>query len=479
MWQLGGKACGFVISFAGGIALARLLEPDDFGLWALAFFCAKFARQAAVSGIIQGIVQTRDLEPGTRDAAFLIVLGVGTITGGAVYLSAPGLAALWNNDRLADCVRILAFSVPLMAVWAVPQALLQRNMRFRAINVVSLTSSLVEVVCSTTLAALHYGVHSLLMGTLAGVLTSTVATCVAARYRPGKPFFGAVGPLLKFAVPVAASHLLRLVASDADYIIIGRRLSAAQVGLYRRAYGSTTAAIGAVVSPLQDVLFSAFSRLQADDDRLRHAYSRALCALGIVALPTIAILFVAAPEYIPLVYGAKWQASVIPTQVLCLAMVFMTLAEPSSSLLRGVGKAGTEMACQAAYMVLLCTGAWVGTRWGIVGVAAGVGGAVCIYGCMTCWQASRAAGLKSVALARTLSPPLFSLFAVVAVSGGVREWLVAGNLGAWWVLLCTVMAGTLAHILVVLYAPLPEGRAVLRDMVGELRAKLKPRHSLP
>lgn len=467
LWQLAGKTCGFGITFAGGIALARLLSPDDFGLWALALFCMKFARQAASAGIQQSVVQRQELDDESRDTAFWISFLAGAVLWGVVYLLSPSIGAVWDNDRLSHCVRTIAVVIPMAGLLAVPQALLQRGMRFGALTIIGLLSSCAELGCGIVLALCHYGVYSLLMGTVAGALTTAIGICGTARYWPGSPSVRAAFPLLRFAIPVTGSYLVRLIASDADYLIIGKRLSAASVGLYRRAYSSTTTAVATVVFPLQDVLFPAFSRLQQQDDRLRYAFTRALSGLSAVIFPVTALLFVAAPEYIPLVYGAKWQASVAPTQVLCLAMVFMVVAEPSSSLLKGVGRAGTEAACQAIYMLLLCSGAWVGARWGITGVAWGVAGAVVVNGCALCVFAARSICLPATATCRALRSSVIgtSVAAVAAVL--VRNALLAADANLWLVLGGTAVGGGATYALCVVGLPFPEGRDVLLLMVSE------------
>lgn len=469
MWQLAGRAAGFAVTFIGGVALARLLEPEDFGLWALAFFCMKLARQAASIGLLQAVVQRPTLDKGTQDTAFWGALLASLVLGAILYLAAPAIGRAWNNDQLAYGIRFLSVVMPLSGLITVPQAVLQRGMRFGILTGVGLTASCAELGCSLAMALLHHRVNSLYAGTVTGAAVMTIGICVAARCRPGRPLLSAAPDLLRFALPVTASYLVRLIASDADYIIIGRRLSTASVGLYRRAYSLTSSATAAIITPAQDVLFPAFSRLQAEPRRLQLAFARSLCGLGTVVLPTVALLYVVAPEFVPLVYGAKWQASVVPAQVLCLPMVFMAIAEPSSSVLRSVGRAGTEACCQASYTLTLCVGAWVGAQWGIVGVASAVTVAVIGYGTVCCALASRAVGLSWRDLWTAIRSPVAAALATLIAAEAARTAASIGHASPWLVLAVAATVGAATGAAAVQWGPFAEGRQVLTTMLSELR----------
>src|SRR4029453_6995685 len=116
-------------TIAIGIALARLLGPEQFGTYAVAFVALMAVLSFNELGVSLAIVRW----PGdpkeiaatvtTISTACSIVLFAGS------YVMAPSFTAAMGNEAATDVVRALAFCIVLNGLVATPAAVLQRNFR--------------------------------------------------------------------------------------------------------------------------------------------------------------------------------------------------------------------------------------------------------------------------------------------------------------------------------------------------------------
>ena len=74
------------------LVLARMLEPDDFGLLALAFACIALLDILLRGGFGQAIVQRREITPAHLDTAFWLNVAVGVATA-TVAVAVAGVTA--------------------------------------------------------------------------------------------------------------------------------------------------------------------------------------------------------------------------------------------------------------------------------------------------------------------------------------------------------------------------------------------------
>ncbi|HEV7627230.1 MAG TPA: oligosaccharide flippase family protein, partial [Streptomyces sp.] len=97
-WTLAGNLVSRAGSFAMGLVLARLLAPDDFGLYAVALAATQIVMHVKDAGIQAATVQWRgrleDMAPTATVLNFLFGIGVY----GVFWLFAPTFARMAGNE---------------------------------------------------------------------------------------------------------------------------------------------------------------------------------------------------------------------------------------------------------------------------------------------------------------------------------------------------------------------------------------------
>ncbi|MBO4205220.1 lipopolysaccharide biosynthesis protein [Micromonospora echinofusca] len=320
--------------------LARLLGPTEFGLLAMALVFITIAQTLIQQGLVSAIVQRDVLTPAHLDAAFgvLVLAGVGI---GLLTAAASPLWALLNGTPgLTVICLALSPLVPVQALAIVPEALLRRELRFRAVAQRTLLAAVLSGIVGVALALAGAGVWALVGQQLVNGVVSMVVVWLVCPWRPGRRLrLGAIRELWAFSAHSASAGLGVLLSNRADVIVTGIFFGPVATGIYRLAARLPDLLVDVAVRSLQQVALPSLSRLQRDRAALA-AHLTGLQHLGAVAgLPVLGILAATAGPLVALL-GPQWAGTETPLRLLCLygaVNVYGVLLGPA---LQAVGEPG-------------------------------------------------------------------------------------------------------------------------------------------
>lgn len=320
--------------------LAKLLGPAEFGVVAMAVLILGLAQMLMQQGLVSAIVQRDQLTDDHLDAAFVVLLLAGVAVAALMAAFSPLWALINREPQLTAVCLALAPLVVVQALSVVPEALLRRDLRFRAIAVRTLAAAVVAAVAGVALALAGAGVWALVAQQ---VLTSVVGLVILWSLSPWRPRLRMAGrlrairDLWRFSAHSASAGLALTLGGKADQFVSGFLFGPVTVGIYRLAARLPEMMVDVAVRSLQQVALPALSRLQ--DDRAALAKRLVdLQHLGAVAgLPALGVLAGVATPLIGLL-GPQWAGTDVPLQLLCLysaANVYGVLLGPT---LQAVGR---------------------------------------------------------------------------------------------------------------------------------------------
>ena len=237
-WTYIAIAIGVVIQLGVTAVTARLLDPAAFGLVAMANVLMRFGGYFAQMGVGRALIQRPEIGDDEVRAAFTSSTILGLIVGAVVILAAPLAAAFFKSEDVVPVTRWLALTFVASGLGATAQALLRRNLRFRASGFVEVAAyALGYGVPTLGLAFAGFGVWSLVAGAIGQSIVASGLAYLLTRH-PVRPTFkfAAHRLLLGFGTKVSIISLLEFVGSTLDSAVIGRFGSAAQLGVYNRAF---------------------------------------------------------------------------------------------------------------------------------------------------------------------------------------------------------------------------------------------------
>lgn len=331
------------ISMIALIVLARLLDPADFGVVALAMVLFNTATLFSGLGMSGAVIQSpRDIEE-IAFPAFVITVLASTLLFFVINMQIDLFARLLGNAEVAPLIRWMSLLIMINGLRIVPEALLQRRMMFGKVATAMVAANFTNYSVSVVLAFAGFGLWSLVAGVL--VEAATLAA-LSWRFCPGWVWIiphrlerQPISELLHYGVRSTAAGLVSFVNSNWDDWYIGRTLGATLLGYYNRAYAVTNGVIVGFASSVLNVVFMpSYARIQDDRARLSRVYLKALSMAALVMAPVSMGLFAVANELVPLVFGAKWTPMVASLQILCIMAFVRPMASSTSPLFRAVGK---------------------------------------------------------------------------------------------------------------------------------------------
>lgn len=426
-WRSGTQILAQLISWGATLAVIRILEPSDYGLFAMTSVVLVFLNFLNGYGIVSALIQSEKVEPERIRQAFgmLILLNFGLALL-QLFLVAPLAAAYYEEPLVADLLRwqsLIYISTPFLIL---PEAMMTRNLEFRKPAIINLLSALVGAVVSLWMALNNYGVWTLVFAPMAIFWTRGIALMIATRFwiLPSFNFRGA-GSMFNFGALMLLSHGLWIVQSQSDIFIAGRALDNHDLGLYAEALFLTQIFAAKFVPPLNEVAFPAYARLQNDRAALSAGFLKAARLIMLISCPLYIGMAVTAAPMVEVVMGQKWTGAAPLVAILALAMPVMTLQILFAPALNALGLPQVTVRNSLFGALLMPTAYMIGIQNGMTGLAWGWLAAFPLLLAFTIYQARLHIGFTLSALATAIMPGLAASLAMGAIVWGADQAILS------------------------------------------------------
>src|ERR1017187_2450565 len=164
--RLCAQGADFTLRLVSLMVLARLLGPKDFGLVGMVTALTGVLIMFRDFGLSAAAIQRPIVTEEQTSTLFWINVFVGVVLGLLTVAMAPIIAAFYHEPRLVGVTAALASSFIFNAAGVQHQALLQRQMRFTALAIISTISLIVSTAIAIGGALAGYGYWALVAMTV-------------------------------------------------------------------------------------------------------------------------------------------------------------------------------------------------------------------------------------------------------------------------------------------------------------------------
>lgn len=459
------------------LCLARLLSPADYGVAGMAMVCVSFAGLFTDPALGTALVQRRTISEADRSTVFWTTCVIGAIAMLIGFAISGYVADIFHQHEVKKLFMVLSVTLFVSGLSVTQMSLLMRELAYRSIEIREIVATVLAMVCALVVAFLGYGPWAIIANMFVFTVASTALVWFMSPWRPHFTFSRAsLFDLGGFGLGIYGARFLSWGNSNMDNTLVGRYLGAAPLGAYALAYNVMYVPITRIASPLATVFSPAYARMQHDPDRLRLAWLRSKRVISCLLAPAFAVTIVVAPDLIPVVFGSKWHAAVVPTQLLSLAGLAQTLVGMHWAVLTALKKPGTLLRVNIV-VSFVTIGAFVaGLPYGIVGVSAFYAGARWLLIPVDTFMTTRAISFPFGSALRAGADMLPLTIAAGAIGYGARLLLVeagvpaAARLVLVSALIVAVYAGFLRVVMPALFRELREG--IGRQLSWRRSAKL-------
>jgi PST family polysaccharide transporter len=238
--------------------------------------------------------------------------------------------------------------------------------------------------------------------------------------------------------------------------------------MYQNARSLTDEIRSRIATPLQRVLFPAFSAVQHHPERLRAGILRSGRLVALIVMPIGFGIASVAGDLVPVLYGDQWRAMAQPLQFIAVSAAIRAACWMATPVFNATNRVGLAFRIGMASTLITVAVIFVGSRFGLTGVAIAVCASsalsIGVYG-----VALSIVGLGARSLATLLQGPLIAAVVMWALVAFVGTLPAVVALAPAVRLATEVVLGASAYtlaLLLVARAHAREALAVLRVVVA-------------
>lgn len=347
-----------VLALASNMALARLLTPEQIGVYSVSMAVLGMAQVLRDFGIGSYLVQARELDEELTGTAFSLSMALGALLFVITVGASPFVSDFYADPRVGSTLQICALNFLLLPMTTVSLALLRRALQFKRLLYVMIAAALVGAAVSIGLALLGAGVDALAWGAVAGNAATVVGLWLI---RPPlgfpRPRIGAWRSLLGFGGQVSVTGLVTSVAMDMNDLVVGKVLGFQPVAILSRAQGLMNIFNRDLMGAIRNVALPAFAKAHRDGVALQQPYASSVAMVTVFAWPFHALVSIYALEVLHLLYGAQWHSAAPLVPLFCLAGAITAANALTPNLLTAIGRIDlvtrVELSLQTVRMLMI------------------------------------------------------------------------------------------------------------------------------
>lgn len=367
-----GQLVMFSLRFGTLVLLARLLTPEDFGVYGMVAAFAGLLNLFRDFGLSTAMVQRPTVTHELSSTLFWLNMLAGCVGALLGLALSPFIANFYHEPRVQAVAAVLAFGYLFNAAGVQHITMLEREMRFVTLAKIEVASLVTGSALGVLMALKGFGYWSLVGMAVAAPLVSTVCAWTSTNWIPGRPRMQAgMRSVVRFGSTTTLNGLVVYVAYNFEKVLLGRFWGAEAIGVYGRAYQLLSVPIDNLNGTVGGVLFSALSRLQSEPERFRHVFLKGYSLVVSLTIPIAIAFAILANEIVFVVLGSKWHDAAPVLRILSPTIAIFALINPLAWLMFSLGLVERSLKIALVLAPLVILGYVVGLPYGPIGVATG------------------------------------------------------------------------------------------------------------
>lgn len=336
-WMVTFKMVERSIGLVSTIILARLLEPGDFGLVAMATAFLGLLMLLTSFSFDVVLIQKQNAGRHLYDTAWTFNVIFGALLAMVLAIAAIPLAHFYNEARLEKILYVLAFSTFLGGFSNIGPVAFRKELQFHKEFYFLLAKKLTGFTVCMILAFTLRNYWALVWGTFAGRILEVL---LSYRVHPYRPRFCLSGrkELFGFSMWLFVNNTIFFTFHRMADFIISKVAGSHALGVYTIAYELSNLPTTELVAPINRAVLPGYSRMADDPEALRQGFLNVLSMIALCAIPAGIGIALVADSMVLVVLGEKWRESISLMKILAVSGVFVALQTNTGSLYMALGK---------------------------------------------------------------------------------------------------------------------------------------------
>ena len=316
-----GQYSAILIQLLINVILSRLISVEEFGIVANAQVYLLFFQMIVIAGIGPAIIQKKELVKEDYGILFNYTI-IFSVTMAIIFGLSGNLVALtYHNEMYKTLFWAMSIIVLCEGMNSVPRAILNKELKFQALNMRVLFSTLIGAVFAIIAAFSGFGVYALVISLAIPAVLSLILNFLAVKI----PFTKSLStkPLMtikNFTGNQLSFTVLNYFSRNSDNLLVGKFLGPVSIANYQKSYQLLTMPTIVFLGVITPVLQPILAKHQDNVELIRDVFFKIIHALALIAFPITVFMMLNSKEIIFFLFGSKWYGAILPFFILSFSL---------------------------------------------------------------------------------------------------------------------------------------------------------------
>ena len=410
-----------IVSWSSTIFVVRFVSTTDYGLNAMLETPLEIMFLLSTFGLDTALVRSKSISKDELRSAFGWLLCINGLLFLAYFFGSTLIASYFNEPRLELLAKVVAFVFLLVPFRVIPNALLDRDLKFKLKATAELIASIITAITILILAFMGFGIWALVTGILLN------RALLAIMLMALKPWF--ILPSLDFLMArkmivfggmMALSSAVAITSNMLPALIAGPKLGTELLGIFVVSVQFAQLPLAKIMPIINPIIFPAFSKFQGQEVAIAHYFEKTLGVASLALLPIMVGTACIAEEFVIAILGEQWVRATLPLAALSLVMPFRGATSFIRQVSGGIGHAEITLKSTLVTFSIFLPMILVGSSYGINGIVAAILLTEPIVAFVTVQMSKRVIDTSFRSIARSLFPSVASSSLMATCVLGVK-----------------------------------------------------------
>lgn len=337
-----GKHLNIVVQLVGTMILTRILSPEDYGLYTIAYIFILFSEILREFGVNNYIIKEKELTKAKLASSFALLLISASVIAPIMYFVATPIANFYEEPKLILMLQLLAVNLLLTPFGSIIRSVLIRELNFKADAYCSILSQILSIILMVFLANQGTEELTLVYGAIAHTFFNTLFLQF---YRPKDlpklPSLKGIGEVFHFSKFVGMASIIGQLGHHASELIVGKYYAMETVGQLNRASMTASLFNKLVADGLAPVITPYISQINRESDlhNVRNKISLLTNIQLNLSWPFFVLVALLAEPIVLLLFGEQWIEAAFYLTIFCLDRFIYSFTQHLNPILLGMGLA--------------------------------------------------------------------------------------------------------------------------------------------
>ena len=343
-WSFGERITAQLVTTIVTIILARLLDPEHYGIVSIVTIFVTFCNIFVSGGLGSAVVQKKNPTSDDFNTAFVMSFSISVLLYLVLFFLAPLIASFYGMNELTAVTRVMGIRLIVASLNTIHHAYIQKQMKFKKFFYATLFGTIISAVIGLLLAYRGYGVWALVAQHLTNTTIDTIVLLFVSGWIPKLIFkIDNAKKLFSFGWKVLVTELIYTLEGDVRSLIVGKVFGSADLAFYDQGRKYPALFVNNLNSSINKVMLPAYSKKQDDLVQLKNMLRKSI-RVGIYLLAPLLIGFaVISNNFVSLILTDKWLPCVPYIQIFCIIYLTRPLETSCHQALLAIGDSGIVM----------------------------------------------------------------------------------------------------------------------------------------